>query len=107
MGRPELPVLEEALTGWIDMLRKEAARRADTHPLWAHVAQGFQSGGLAEQARERFQQSMRSFQSCEAEEVERTARNIYEALEKNPAVLYSLRGGKFALDVAAVAGSIA
>ena len=54
-----------------------------------------------------FQKSMRSFQSCEAEEVERTARDIYEQLEKRPAVLYSLRGGKFALDVAAVAGSIA
>ena len=67
----------------------------------------FSAGGLAEQARERFQQSMRSFQSSEAEEVERTARDIYEQLEKNPAVLYSLRGSKFALDVAAVAGSIA
>ena len=50
---------------------------------------------------------MRSFQSSEAEEVERTARDIYEQLEKNPMVLYSLRGGKFALDVAAVAGSVA
>ena len=50
---------------------------------------------------------MRSFQSSEAEEVERTARDIYEQLEKNPVVLYSLRGGKFALDVAAVAGSVA
>jgi hypothetical protein len=107
VSRAEQSVLEDAFNGWIDLVRKEAARRADAHALWAHVAQGFQSGGLTEQARERFQQSMRSFQSCEAEEVERTARNIYEGLEKNPAVLYSLRGGKFALDVAAVAGSIA
>ena len=106
LSRPEQPVLEDAFNGWIDLLRKEAARRADSHPLWAHVSQGFHSGGLAEQARERFQQSMRAFQSTEAEEVERTARDIYEQLEKNPVVLYSLRGGKFALDVAAVAGSI-
>ena len=49
---------------------------------------------------------MRSFQSCEAEEVERTARDIYEQLEKRPAVLNTLRGGKLALDVATVAGSI-
>ncbi len=107
LSRPEQPVLEDAFNGWIDLLRKEAARRADSHPLWAHVSQGFHSGNLAEQARERFQQAMRAFQSTEAEEVERTARDIYEQLEKNPAVLYSLRGGKFALDVAAVAGSIA
>ncbi len=107
LSRPEQPVLEDAYNGWIDMLRKEAARRADTHPLWAHVAKGFQAGGLAEQAREHFQQSMRAFRSCEAEEVDRTARDIYEQLEKRPAALYALRGGKFALDVAAVAGSIA
>ena len=50
---------------------------------------------------------MRLFNRAEAEEVDRTARDIYEQLEKNPAVLYSLRGSKFALDVAAVAGSIA
>ena len=87
LSRPEQPVLEDAFNGWIDLLRKEAARRADTHPLWAHLAKGFQSGGLTEQARERFQQSMRSFQSSEAEEVERTARAIYEELEKNPVVL--------------------
>ena len=31
-SRPEQPVLEDALTGWIDLLRKEAARRADDAP---------------------------------------------------------------------------
>ena len=107
VGRPEQPVLEEALTGWIDMLRKEAARQSPTHPLWAHVAQGFQSGGLAEATRERFQLVYRNFQVSLADEVERTARSIYEQLERNPVVLNSLRGGKFALDVAAIAGTIA
>ena len=107
VGRPEQPVLEEALTGWIDMLRKEAARQSPTHPLWAHVAQGFQSGGLAEATRERFQLVYRNFQVSLTDEVERTARSIYEQLERNPVVLNSLRGGKFALDVAAIAGTIA
>jgi len=107
LSRPEQPVLEDAFNGWIDQLRKEAARRADSHPLWAHLAQGFHAGGLTEQAHERFQLSMRSFQSSEAEEVERTARDIYEQLEKKPVVLYILRSGKFALDVAAVGGSLA
>jgi hypothetical protein len=106
LGRPEQPVLEEALTGWLDLLRKEAVRRSDTHPLWAHVAKGFHSGGLAEQARERFHQALRSFQLGVAAEVERTARAIYEQLERNPIALNSLRGSKLALEVASIGGTI-
>jgi GTP-binding protein EngB required for normal cell division len=99
---PEQPVLEQALTGWLDLLRKEAVRRADTHPVWAHIAHGFTAGGLAEQARERFGQGFRGFQLGQADEVDRTARAIYEEVEKNPGLLNTMRGGKFALDAAAV-----
>jgi hypothetical protein len=105
--RPEQPILDEALTGWIDLLRKEAARQSGSHPLWRHVAEGFNDGGLAERIRERFQQNYRAFQLAEASEVDRTARAIYEQLEKNPAVLNTLRGGKFSLDVAAIAATVA
>src|SRR5438270_9291203 len=59
---PELPILEDARGGWIDSLRKEAARRSGTHPLWTHIAQGFSTGGLGELAKERFQQGFRGFQ---------------------------------------------
>ena len=34
-------------------------------------------------------------------------RALYEDLEKNPAVLNTLRGGKFALEVATIAGTVA
>ena len=34
LSRPEQPVLEDAFNGWIDLLRKESARRAESHPLW-------------------------------------------------------------------------
>jgi hypothetical protein len=105
-SRPELPILEDALNGWIDQLRKEAARHADNHPLWAHVADGFHGGGLAERIRERFQQNYRHFQTGLTSEVDRTARAIYEQLEKTPAVLNTLRGSKFALDAAAVIGTL-
>src|SRR5207248_1508237 len=81
---PELPMLQAALAGWLDLLHKEAARRADAHSLWDHIEQGFVSGGLAEQARERFQQYFRGFQMSQASEVDQTARAIYEDLEKNP-----------------------
>ena len=106
-SRPELPILEDALNGWIDLLRKEAARHGDAHSLWAHVAEGFHDGGLAERIRERFQQNYRNFQTGLTSEVDRTARAIYEQLEKTPAVLNTLRGGKLALDTAAIVGALA
>src|SRR5215469_1746563 len=106
-SRPERPILEDALNGWIDLLRKEAARHGDDHALWAHVAEGFHGGGLAERIREHFEQDYRNFQTGLASEVDRTARAIYEQLEKTPAVLNTLRGGKFALDVAAIGGTLA
>lgn len=106
-SRPELPILEDALNGWIDLLRKEAARHSDNHALWAHVAAGFHAGGLNERIRERFQQNYRNFQTGLTIEVDRTARAIYEQLEKTPAVLNTLRGSKFALDMAAIGGALA
>ncbi|HZU35527.1 MAG TPA: GTPase domain-containing protein [Gemmataceae bacterium] len=102
---PELPVLQAALAGWLDMLRKEAARRASSHPVWAHIDEGFEHG-LADQAQGRFEQGFRSFQLGLADEIDRTARAIYEELEKSPAKLKVLRGGKLAIDTAAIAGAV-
>jgi hypothetical protein len=104
-GMPERPMLEESMKGWIDLLRRESAQRASSHPLWAHVHQGFNSG-LADLARQRFEQGLRGFQLGMADEVERTARAIYEDLEKNPVALNTLRGTKFALEVAAITGAV-
>jgi len=39
--------------------------------------------------------------------VERTARAIYEDLEKNPVALNTLRGTKFAMEIAAIASAVA
>jgi hypothetical protein len=103
---PERPVLEEAFAGWIDLLRKEAARRDDTHPVWRHLSKGFTNGGLAETARDQFEQSFRGFQLSMTDEVERTARGIYEDLERNPVALNTLRGTKFTLEVASVTGVV-
>ena len=105
-GRPELPVLEGALGGWLDLLRKEAARRAGTHPVWAHIEKGF-SSGLTDMAQERFQQGFRGFQMSLANEIEQTAQAIYAELEKNPAKLNLLRGFKFTLDAGAIGMTVA
>lgn len=106
-SRPEQPIIDDARAAWTDLLRKEAARRAGEHQLWAHLNAGFASGALPTQADERFRQVYRDFQANLALEVDRTARNIYEQLERQPLVLNTLRGGKFALDVAAIGGTIA
>jgi hypothetical protein len=103
---PERPILEQALDGWLDLLRKEAARRAEGHPLWAHVEKGFDSG-LADGARQRFEEGFRGYQLGLASEVDYTARAIYEELEKRPVLLNTLRASKLAMDVAAIAGAVA
>jgi hypothetical protein len=105
-GMPEQPVLEAALGGWLDSLHKESAQRASQHPLWAHIEKGFSSGKLPQQARERFALGLRGFQIGQGEEVERTARAIYEDLEKSPLILNTLRTGKFAVDIAAVIAAV-
>ena len=103
---PEKPVLEEALTGWLDLLRKEAARHGD----------GIRSGTTSKRAstaawsRRHTTISSRAFgisSSAWPSDVDTTARAIYEELEKNPVLLNTLRGSKFALDVAAIAGTVA
>jgi hypothetical protein len=104
--RPETAILEESLSGWIDLLRKEAARQSEGHALWEHVAEGFHTGGLAEKVREHFQQDYRHFQTSLVAEVDRTARAIYEELEKKPVMLNTLRTGKLALDAAAISGTV-
>ncbi len=97
----EMQVLDRAFRAWMDELRAEAIRRADTHPLWKHVSSGFNSG-LSEAAAERFQSLLRSFQVSSADEIEGAARAVTAGLEKNPAALVVLRAGKLFLDVVAI-----
>ena len=98
---PESPVLEMALQSWIDSLRRESARRADSHPLWKHINRGFETG-LGDRIKEEFEKAVLEFHRNQTDEVDRTARAIYEDLEKRPAVLNTLRGTKFTLEVTAI-----
>jgi hypothetical protein len=98
---PETQVLEQALTGWLDLLHREAVRRAESNPVWAHLDKGFKEG-LPDLARQRFEEAYRNFQQSLTDEVDQTARSIYEELEKKPVLLNTLRSGNFALDVAAI-----
>jgi hypothetical protein len=104
--RPEEPILRDSLAAWSAELRKEALRRGSEHALWGHLSQGFQGRGLDGQLEQRFAAAYRDYQANLALEVDRTARNIYEKLEQNPIALNSLRATKFALDAAAIGGTI-
>jgi hypothetical protein len=110
MTRPEVynlseqTVLTASLAGWLDKLQAEALRRAGTHPVWKQIAVRFDSE-LGPQARERFAHEFRAFELKETDELERAGKALVDGLEKNPALLYGLRGGKFAVDLFVV-GSV-
>ncbi|MCS7047341.1 MAG: GTPase domain-containing protein, partial [Gemmataceae bacterium] len=103
---PERPVLENALATWLDLLRKESARRAGQHPLWQYVHDGWHAG-LAERIKERFERELAVFHASMHDEVERTARAIYEHLERNPVALNTLRGAKLTLELGAAVSTFA
>lgn len=105
-SRPEEPILRESLAAWSTELRKESLRKTNEHALWQHLSQGYQSAGLDVHLEQRFLSAYRDYQANLALEVDRTARNIYEKLEQNPIALNSLRATKFALDAAAIGGTL-
>lgn len=98
---PEHDVLFGALRGWLDQLRAEALRRADSHPLWKHVVHGF-TGGLAETSTDRFESDFRRFHLGSADQIEATCKAILEGLDRNPYLLGAMRIAKLVLDAAAV-----
>lgn len=101
MNVGEAQVLDGAFRAWLDHLRAEAIRRADSHPLWKHVGTGFQSG-LTDAATDQFQTLLRSYQVSSADEIEGAARAVTAGLEQHPAALATLRAGKLMLDVVAI-----
>jgi hypothetical protein len=98
---PEHDVLDGARRAWLDMLRAEALRRADTHPMWRHVVNGFGSG-LGDSANERFENDFRRFQMSSADEIDSMCRSMTTGLEQNQSLLASLRVGKLLLDGTAI-----
>ena len=101
----EKTVLDSALNGWLDRLQAEALRRSAVHPVWKGIAHGFEAG-LANQARDRFQQEYRTFELKETDELETAGRNMVSAVENNPVLLYTFRGGKLVADAAVIAGVV-
>jgi hypothetical protein len=102
---PERTVLTASLAGWLDKLQAEALRRSEAHPLWKQVALRFDSE-LAPQVRDRFNLELRALELKETTEVEDAGRGLVEGLTSKPALLYTLRGGKFAVDLAILGGVV-
>lgn len=101
----EHTVLTASLVGWLDKLQAEALRRSDTHPIWKQLSARFDAE-LAPQVRDRFNRELRSYELKELNELEEAGQRLVGRLTKNPALLYTLRAGKLALDLGVVAGVI-
>jgi hypothetical protein len=69
--------------------------------LWKQIAARFDTE-LAPQARDRFATEFRSFELKESEDLEAAGKALVAGVENNPALLYSLRGGKFAADLVVI-----
>jgi GTP-binding protein EngB required for normal cell division len=110
MARPdvlnlsEYSVLHESLKSWLDGLQAEALRRSGQHALWKQIAVRFDSE-LGPQARDRFATEFRTFELKESEDLEEAGKALVAGLENNPALLHTLRGGKFVLDLVII-GSV-
>ncbi len=97
----EQTVLTASLAGWLDKLHTEALKRSGSHPVWKQIAIRFDSE-LGPQARERFGQEFRTFELKETDDLERVGKAMVESLQKNPAILYTARGGRLIVDLAIV-----
>lgn len=102
---PEQPVLDAAFAAWTDQVRAKALANERQNEVWSHAVRGFE-GELGDQLQDKYQQGLKSFLGGQREEIDATARAIYEDLEKSPGTLNALRGSKLALDVAAIGGSL-
>jgi energy-coupling factor transporter ATP-binding protein EcfA2 len=100
-NQPEPLVLSASLTGWLDRLQAEALRRSGNHAVWKQIAVRFDTE-LAPQVRERFAQECRNFELKETDELDQAGKRLLDNLEQRPALLYTLRGGKLAVDLAAI-----
>ncbi|WP_439621825.1 GTPase domain-containing protein [Gemmata sp.] len=100
-NQPESLVLSASLTGWLDRLQAEALRRSANHAVWKQIAVRFETE-LGPQARERFVQELRNFELKETDELDQAGKRLLDSLEQRPALLYTLRGGKLAVDLAAI-----
>ncbi len=101
----EHTVLTASLVGWLDKLQAEALRRCDTHPIWKQISGRFDAE-LGPQARDHFNRELRSYELKELNELEEAGQRLVGGLTNNPALLYTLRGAKLALDLGVVAGVI-
>jgi hypothetical protein len=101
----EQTVLHDALKGWLDSLQAEALRKSGAHPLWKQIAVRFDSE-VAPQARDHFATEFRAFELKESEDLEAAGKALVAGVENKPALLYTLRGGKFAADLAVIGGVI-
>ncbi|MFN0136088.1 MAG: GTPase [Phycisphaerae bacterium] len=97
--------LREATERMLTTLERDARRRCDSsdpgYAIWQAAARGLEGGG--EELRAGFAGEARDQRARFEPEIEAAANRLFEALQKNPAVLHSLRGARAVADLASVA----
>lgn len=101
---PEHDILDQLLENWFAELKSHAQMLAgeSSNPAWPEILRTLDSQAHMDQVDERFFEAYLLYRKdIEREEAER-AKQIYEKLEANPALLNSIRGGRAIIDVALI-----
>ncbi|MGE3182208.1 MAG: GTPase domain-containing protein, partial [Phycisphaerae bacterium] len=98
--------LHDALEELFVRLRREAARRADAHdaPVWSALSRRLED--RAASLGRTFEQALAEHCERSNTEIQNTAQELYETLQKNPAALQGLRAARATADVAGIALAI-
>ncbi|MBL8824493.1 MAG: GTPase domain-containing protein [Planctomycetia bacterium] len=104
-GPQEVQILQSTFQGWLDRLRLNVIQQDQGNPVLQALRNAF-IGQRESQFMEKFNSQIQSFIQQQSIETEKTARAIYEELGKQPTALNTLRGLKFSVEAASVAGVV-
>jgi hypothetical protein len=104
-GPQEVQILLSSLQSWLDRLRLHVIQQEQDHPVPKVLREAFK-GQHEALFKTKFTSQIHSFIQQQSIETENTARAIYEELGKQPTALNTLRGIKFSMEAASVAGVV-
>lgn len=104
-GPQEVQILQSSFQGWLDRLRLNVIQQEQGNPVQQALREAFKEQREA-LFMTKFTSQIHSFIQQQSVETAKTARAIYEELGKQPAALNTLRGIKFSVEAASVAGVV-
>ena len=101
---PEQEVLDQLIQHWLATLRSEAQSLASAaaHPAWADLVHQLERAEFSQQLARGFESAYGAYRQGIDAEVKRHAQEIYNAIERRPWLLNTLRGTNLAVDTATI-----